>query len=68
MTPHTAIEIKSSKRISKADLKALKMLTEEKSFKNFFIVSQDEVPAKFGSINSLHWKVFLQKLWNHQIL
>ena len=65
---HTAIEVKSSKRISKVDLKALKMLTEEKSFKSFFIVSRDEVPAKFGNINSLNWETFLQKLWNHQIL
>ena len=65
---HTAIEVKSSKRISKADLKALKMLVEEKSFKNFFVVSRDEVSAKFGKINCLHWETFLKKLWNHKIL
>jgi len=64
---HTAIEVKSSKRISKSDLKPLKMLSEEKSFKKFFIVSRDEISAKFDSIYSLHWKIFLKKLWNHQI-
>ena len=65
---HTAIEIKSSKRISKSDLKALKMLSEEQCFKNFFIVSRDEVSANFDGIKSLHWKVFLKKLWNHEIV
>ena len=65
---HTAIEIKSSKRISKSDLKSLKMLSEEQCFKNFFIVSRDEVSANFEGIKSLHWKTFLKKLWNHEIL
>lgn len=65
---HTAIEVKSSKRISKTDLKALKMLAEEQRFKNFFIVSRDEVSANFSGIKSLHWKIFLKKLWNHEIL
>ena len=65
---HTAIEIKSSKRISKSDLKSLKMLSEEQCFKNFFIVSRDEVSANFDGIQSLYWKTFLKKLWKHEIL
>ena len=65
---HTAVEVKSSKRISKSDLKTLKMLAEEQKLKNFFIVSRDETPAKYENIQSLYWEEFLKKLWKHQIL
>ena len=65
---HTAIEVKSSKRISKVDTKTLKMLAEEKRFKNLFIVSRDEISADFDGIKSLHWETFLKRLWNHKIL
>ena len=65
---HTAIEVKSSKRISKSDLKTLKTLSEERAFKSRLIVSRDEMPANFDGIVSLHWEDFLKKLWNHEIL
>lgn len=65
---HTAIEVKSSKRISKADLKGLKALSEERAFKSLLIVSRDKIPAKWGGISSMHWEVFLKKLWSHEIL
>ena len=65
---HTAIEIKASKKISKKHLKSLEILKKEQTLKNFFIVSQDEIPAVFEGIQSLNWKDFLKKLWNHQII
>ena len=64
---HTAIEVKSSKRISKSDLKGLNILSEEKKLKQLLIISQDEIPANFKGIKSMHWKNFLKKLWNHEI-
>lgn len=63
---HTAIEVKSAKKISKSDTKALKMLKEEKKFRNLFIVSRDEISASFDGIKSLHWEKFLKKLWSHE--
>ena len=65
---HTAIEVKTSKKISKKHLKPLEILKQEKTLKNFFIVSQDEIPAVFKGIQSLHWKDFLKQLWSHQII
>ena len=65
---HTAVEIKASKKISKKHLKSLEILKKEQTLKNFFIVSQDEISAVFEGIQSLNWKDFLKKLWNHQII
>ena len=65
---HSAIEVKSSKRISPPQLKTLKTLSEEHTFKNRMIVSQDKIPANFDGIVSLHWESFLKKLWNHEIV
>jgi len=64
---HTAIEVKSSRKISKRDIKSLKILQKTKKLKRFFIVSRDEVSVDFEGIKSVHWKIFLKDLWNHQI-
>ena len=59
-----AIEVKSSKRISKRDHKGLLAIAEEKKWKQMIIVSQDPVTAKFkNGIQHLHWESFLTKLW-----
>ena len=65
---HSAIEVKSSKRISKAHMKTLKILSEEQTFKNLFLVSQDNISANFDGIVSLHWELFLKKLWTGKII
>ena len=64
---HTAVEVKAGRKISKKHLKSLEILKKEQTLKNFFIVSQDQIPATFEGIQSLHWEVFLKQLWNHQI-
>ena len=65
---HTAIEVKSSKRISNADAKGLKALSEERAFKRLVIVSRDEIAAQWGAVKSMHWELFLKKLWGHKLL
>ena len=65
---HSAIEVKSSKRISKAHLKTLKILSEEQTFKNRFLVSRDNISANFDGIVSLHWELFLKNLWAGKII
>ena len=65
---HTAIEVKSGKRISSKDIKGLKALSEERRFKSLIIVSRDEIPAQWGAVKSMHWEIFLKKLWRHKLL
>ncbi len=65
---HSAIEIKSSKRISQTHFKMLKILSEEHTFKNRLLVSRDRIQADFDGLVSLHWETFLKKLWNHEIV
>ncbi len=64
---HTAIEVKSSKRVSSRDSKGLIALQEEKVFKQFYLVSQDRTEMKKNNISYLHWKTFLSKLWNNEL-
>ncbi len=64
---HTAIEVKATNKISKRDLVGLRALTEEKVFKNFFLVSQDKVCVKKENILVVHWREFLNKLWDDQL-
>jgi predicted AAA+ superfamily ATPase len=61
---HTAIEVKATNRISKRDQHGLSALSEEKVFKHMLIVSQDRVRTKDEHILCLHWKDFLEMLWN----
>ncbi len=60
----TAIEVKSSKKITKYDHKGLLALKEEKKWKHLIIVSQDTVSARFRSgIRHIYWEDFLDLLW-----
>ena len=59
-----AVEVKSSKKVTKRDHKGLLALSEEKKWKYLIIVSQDPVKAQFKNrIQHLHWESFLKKLW-----
>ena len=61
---HTAIEVKSSRRIHAGHLKGLKSLREEYAVKNLLLVCLEEEPRIVeGDIQILPWKVFLQKMW-----
>ncbi len=64
---HTAIEVKASKKISAKDLKGLRAIQDETTFKNLIIISQDEVETKQDNIRSIHWKTFMSELWSGKI-
>jgi len=64
---HTAIEVKSRKKVSSSDLKGLIALKEENIFKQYFVVSQDPIETKQNSIHCLHWKTFLTRLWADEL-
>lgn len=59
----TAIEIKFTRNISNHHLNGLKCLMEEKSHKNFILVSNDPIDRVQDGIHIMHYKSFLEKLW-----
>ena len=60
----TAIEVKSSRKITSRDHKGLLAISEENNWKHLIIVSQDPIKAQFKNrIQHLHWENFLTKLW-----
>lgn len=65
---HTAIEVKSSKKVSPRDLKGLQKLKEERIFKQFFLVSQDPISARYEGIECLPWKLFCSRLWGDDLI
>lgn len=65
---HTAIEVKATRKTSVKDFKGLKALAEENVFKKLYLVSQDKISKREGNITTIHWKEFLQHLWNDRIL
>ena len=64
---HTAIETKSSKKVTNHDLKGLIALKEENIFRQYFLVSQDPIETKDDAIQCLHWKTFLTRLWADEL-
>lgn len=63
-----AIEVKASSKTSARDLKGLQALSEEKIFKNFYLVSQDRTNRKHGVFNFVYWQEFLQRLWSGRLI
>jgi len=59
----TAIEVKSTKKISNNDFKGLKYLKEEGVFQNLILVSQDPVSTRADNILTIPWQKFLTNLW-----
>ncbi len=64
---HTAIEVKSTKKIAPSDLKGIKALKDEKFFKKYFVVSHDINDKILDHVECRHWKVFMKKLWLGEI-
>lgn len=62
-----AIEVKATKKIIPQDLKNLHYLEEENTFQKLFLVSQDPIETKYGSIHCLPWKAFIERLWADEI-
>ncbi|HEX4045077.1 MAG TPA: AAA family ATPase, partial [Gammaproteobacteria bacterium] len=65
---HIAIEVKASKKITPQDLKGLQCLSEEKMFKQLYLVSQDNIEIKHGDIHCLPWQSFMARLWADEII
>lgn len=63
-----AIEVKASKKLKKENFKGLYALIEENKFKKYYIVSCDLTERIHEKIICLHWKTFLQKLWDGEII
>lgn len=60
---HTAIEIKSTRKVSPSHLKGLKALQEEGACKNYYLVSHDSIARQSEHIHCMPWPEFLKKLW-----
>ncbi len=64
----TAIEVKASTKVSNRDMKGLRYLAEEKIFTNFLLVSQDSTATRNGPFRAMHWRDFLDELWEDRLL
>lgn len=63
-----AIEVKSTKMATSRYLKGLKSFAEEYTVKKSILISNDDYPRQMGDILVLPWKIFLQKLWEGEII
>lgn len=63
-----ALEIKSSKRVHDGDLTNMKVLQQEQKIARHIIISFEETAKKMGNIECLPWEIFLQMLWNGDII
>lgn len=63
-----AIEVKSTKKVTKKHLKGLKLLMEENQIKQYYLISQDPIALKQDNIYILPWDNFLKRLWDGDIL
>ena len=63
-----AIEVKASKSVSSRDLKGLRALAEEGICQKFYLVSQDSLNKKYEQFHVLHWRTFLDQLWEDKLL
>ncbi len=62
-----AIEIKSTKKVSRKHLSGLIALQEEKKIKKYFLVSCDEQERTESTIHIIHFKRFLQLIWSREL-
>jgi uncharacterized protein len=63
-----AVEIKTTEMVNERHLKGLKAFAEEYQVKKSIVVSNDPFPRSLGDIQVLPWKLFLDKLWNNEIM
>lgn len=65
---HTAIEVKSTHKVSSRHFKGLKALQEEGIFKQYLLITQDKISVKKDDISTMHWTDFLKKLWDGAVV
>jgi predicted AAA+ superfamily ATPase len=63
-----AIEVKSTPHIAERHLGGLKVLAEEVPLKNKYIVSLDSEYRKISDIEILPYILFVEKLWNGELI
>lgn len=64
----SAVEVKATSKIHDKHLKGLRMLQEEKTVRNFYLVCLDETDRQTDDgIHILHWRSFLDRLWNDEL-
>lgn len=63
-----AIEVKGTNNVQTRHLKGLRSFSEEYPVKKLIVVSNDPQARIMGSITVLPWKLFLQQLWNGEII
>jgi predicted AAA+ superfamily ATPase len=63
-----AIEVKSTGEVQNRHLKGLKAFAEEYTAKKLILVSNDPYPRMVDNVLILPWQIFLQQLWNGEIL
>ncbi len=63
-----AVEVKSSSMVNSRHLKGLKSFAEEYKVKKMLVVSTDPYPRQIDEITVLPWQLFLQQLWEGQII
>lgn len=64
---HTALEFRSTKKISTKDVKGLQRLKEEKKFKKYYLVSNDPIKSSQNGIIAIHYLEFLKQLWSDEL-
>ncbi len=63
-----AIEVKSSRRIGKEDLKGIKALSEEVSLDRKLVVCMESDPRTMSGVEIIHVISFLEQLWAGKII
>jgi uncharacterized protein len=63
-----AIEVKGTDNVQPRHLKGLKSFSEEYSVKKLIVVSDDPLERKVGNISIVPWKIFLERLWQGEII
>lgn len=63
-----AVEVKGSHEISPRHLKGLRHFAEEYPVKKLILVSNDPLPRQIERITVLPWNIFIDRLWNGEII
>jgi len=63
-----AIEVKATEQANERHLKGLKAFAEEYEVKKLILISNDPMPRLIGNILILPYKIFLERLWNEEII
>jgi predicted AAA+ superfamily ATPase len=63
-----AIEVKGGERVNRSSLRALKAFVEEHSPRHALVVANEQQERAVGGIRILPWKIFLERLWNGELI